>query len=289
VLAALREVHDGRWERNLGTDGGRTLTWTGRIVVVGATTTAWDRAQDVIASMGDRFVILRVDSRIGREAAYQNAIRNTGREVEMREALSTAVAAVLGRVNPRLPYELTPGDMTRIGRAADVVTRCRTGVDFDYRGNVVDAHAPEMPTRFAKQLVQVMRGAIAVGLKRSPALRLAIRCARDSMPPLRLAILDDVAKHPHSETQEIRRRLNKPRNTIDRQLQALYMLGVLSCAEVPDGNRGSKWFYDVAEGIEPAAINVPDLSPPIPGTQKSKKAEGAVATDMSGMSALGLA
>src|SRR5262249_8081344 len=42
VLAALREVYDGRWERNVGTDGGQTLTWTGRITVVGAVTTAWD-------------------------------------------------------------------------------------------------------------------------------------------------------------------------------------------------------------------------------------------------------
>ena len=66
VLAALREVHDGRWERNVGTDGGRTLTWKGRIVVVGAVTTAWDRAHDVIASMGDRFVVLRMDSTDGR-------------------------------------------------------------------------------------------------------------------------------------------------------------------------------------------------------------------------------
>ena len=34
VLAALREIHDGRWERNVGTDGGQTMTWTGRIVIV---------------------------------------------------------------------------------------------------------------------------------------------------------------------------------------------------------------------------------------------------------------
>jgi len=27
VLAALREVYDGRWTRNVGTDGGKTLTW----------------------------------------------------------------------------------------------------------------------------------------------------------------------------------------------------------------------------------------------------------------------
>ncbi len=44
VLAALREIYDGFWERNVGTDGGRTLSWRGRITIVGAVTTAWDAA-----------------------------------------------------------------------------------------------------------------------------------------------------------------------------------------------------------------------------------------------------
>ena len=62
VLAALREIYDGRWYRNVGTDGGRTLDWKGRIVVIGAVTTAWDTAHAVIATMGDRFVLVRIDS-----------------------------------------------------------------------------------------------------------------------------------------------------------------------------------------------------------------------------------
>jgi hypothetical protein len=36
VLGALREIHDGHWVRNVGSDGGLTLTWKGRIVVIGA-------------------------------------------------------------------------------------------------------------------------------------------------------------------------------------------------------------------------------------------------------------
>src|SRR5262249_12884356 len=60
VLAALREVYDGRYERNVGSDGGQTLTWTGRIAVVGAVTTAWDAAHAVVSVMGDRFVLLRI-------------------------------------------------------------------------------------------------------------------------------------------------------------------------------------------------------------------------------------
>ena len=59
VLAALREVHDGHWVRNVGIDGGQTLEWRGRIAVIGACTTAWDQAHAVISTMGDRFVLVR--------------------------------------------------------------------------------------------------------------------------------------------------------------------------------------------------------------------------------------
>ena len=62
VLAALREIYDGRWYREVGTDGGHTLEWNGRLVVVGAVTTAWDTHHAVIATMGDRFVLVRIDS-----------------------------------------------------------------------------------------------------------------------------------------------------------------------------------------------------------------------------------
>ena len=80
VLGALREVHDGSWVRKVGTDGGRSLPWAGRIAVIGAVTTAWDQAHAVIASMGDRFVLVRVDSTNGRVAAGRKAIGNTGVE-----------------------------------------------------------------------------------------------------------------------------------------------------------------------------------------------------------------
>ncbi|MCC7244018.1 MAG: ArsR family transcriptional regulator [Acidobacteria bacterium] len=266
VLAALREVHDGHWTRHVGTDGGRTLSWQGRIAIVGAVTTAWDRAHDVIASMGDRFVILRMDSSQGRILAGRQAIANTGHEEQMRADLSGAAAAVLAAVQPSQAITLTAAETERLLQAADVVTLARTGVDYDYRGDVIDAHAPEAPTRFAKQLAQMLRGAVAIGLDRPAALRLALRCARDSMPPLRLAILDDVAANPGTLTKDVRRRLAKPRATVDRQLQSLHMLGVLACDEEEGTHRGhdvTLWRYRLAEGIDTDALNpdsVPDLS-----------------------------
>jgi hypothetical protein len=284
VLAALREVHDGRWERNIGTNGGVTLLWEGRIAIVGAVTTAWDRAHDVVAAMGDRFVVLRMDSNAGRQSAGYRAIANTGREIEMRAELADVVGRVVRQVVPRKHDQpVTADELERILAAADLVTIVRTAVDYDYRGDVIDAHAPEMPTRFAKQLSQVIRGAVAVGLTRPEALRLAIRCARDSMPPLRLAILEDVAAHPHTRTQDVRFRLDRPRNTVDRQLQALHMLGALGCDEVELGQgqgQRSVWHYTVAEHINPGAVRVPDLLPPLNG--RTEKRERVAVTHKSG-------
>jgi hypothetical protein len=284
VLAALREIHDGRWDRNVGTDGGRTLTWHGRIAVVGAVTTAWDRAHDVIASMGDRFVVLRMDSTVGRIGAGRQAVGNTGREDTMRAELSAVTAKLLARVSRTTAIAVTDAERERILAAADVVTLARTGVDYDYRGDVIDAHAPEMPTRFAKQLAQVLRGAVALGMDRRAALRLALRCARDSMPPLRLAILDDVAAHPGSCTKDVRQRIGKPRATVDRQLQALHMLEVLSCEETETRHAGrpaTLWRYQLAAGINPDVLDpdsVPDLSvAKAKGTERERPA-----TDISG-------
>ena len=49
-------------------------------------------------------------------------------------------------------------------KLANVVTWARTGVERDYKGAVVEAHAPEMLTRFGKQLGQVVRGAVSLGM-----------------------------------------------------------------------------------------------------------------------------
>lgn len=289
VLAALREVYDGSWYREVGTDGGQSIPWTGRIAVIGAVTTAWDTAHAVVSSMGDRFVLVRLDSTTGRQPAGRQAIGNTGEEITMRAELAAAAAGVIAGME-LTPVPLNEAETDVLLAAADLVTLARTGVEYDYQGNVVDAHSPEMPTRFAKQLAQIVRGAVAVGMDRPDALRLAIRCARDSMPPMRLAIIDYLAACPHSSTAEVRKGIDKPRNTVDRQLQALHMLGVLECDEqeyAANGGR-SKWFYSLAPDIEPTALDpksVPDLSvnTPSPSRREGDQADGPVPpSDISG-------
>jgi hypothetical protein len=253
VLAALREVYDGKWERNVGTDGGRTLTWEGRIVMVGAVTTAYDSAHAVIASMGDRFALVRVDSGAGssRLAAGRQALSNVNLEVQMRTELVGAVTALMAELAPERA-ELTDEDMDVLLQVADLVTLARTAVERDYRGDVIDSHAPEMPTRFAKMLGQIVRGGLAIGMERDHALAVAVRVAGDSMPPLRLLVLQDIGENPGSRTTDVRKRLQRPHNTVDRELQALHVLGLL----VQDEASGSGWLYSLASVVEPSTLKL---------------------------------
>ena len=80
------------------------------------------------------------------------------------------------------------------------------------------------------------------------------------MPPLRLAILEDIGKHPDSRIIDVRRRLQRPRATADRALQALHVLGLLTCREEEDQRRPP-----VRPSLQPYSnrqtqLSVPDLS-----------------------------
>lgn len=256
ILGALREIYDGSWTREVGTEGGKTLSWQGRLTVIGGVTAAWDTHHGVVAAMGDRFVLIRpnADSRL---SAGRQAMRNTGSEEVMRAELGTAMAGLLAGVDPGRAITLTESENEQLLAAADIVTRARSHVEVDYKGEPIEAGLPEFPTRFAKQLGQVVRGAVAVGLDRSAAMQLAMRCARDSMPPLRLRLLLDVADNPDAATHEVRRRLDMPRTTVDRGLRSLHLLGLLRVDEVEEIYRGrevSRYIYTLAPDVDMQAL-----------------------------------
>jgi len=282
VFGAFREIFDGMWSRNIGSDGGKTLIWRGRLVMVGAVTSAWDNHHAAIATMGDRFILCRTDSKNGhnRLAAGRQAMRNIGSEVEMKKELTEAVTRVCAAAS-RDNIPLTDEELEAILAASNLVTLARTNVEVDYQGNPISADAPEAPTRMAKQLAQVVRGGVAIGMPRDEALALAIRCARDSIPPTRRKIINDLAAFQmvgaeHEEEDQngdpvnfgefstvsaVQKRTGLTRRTADRALQSLLLLEVLEQDSREVTYRKeivSRWAYRIAEGIDPAAIGLPE-------------------------------
>lgn len=113
----------------------------------------------------------------------------------MRAELGDAVKQVLTGLPTGNPPTVDGDDLEALLAVADIVTRARTAVERDQRGDPIDSHALEMPTRFAKQLAQIVRGSLLLGASRERALALAMRAAADTMPRMRFACLMDVTKH----------------------------------------------------------------------------------------------
>jgi hypothetical protein len=224
VLSALREIYDGYWYRNLGADGGRKLEWSGRIVVLGGVTTAWDAAHSVIAKMGDRFVLVRTGE--GGVESGQQALANLGSEEDMRSELSDVVGRLLGSLHPELVRPVPRIAQNKLLGVADVVTLLRTAVMYDPQGNPADKHAREEPTRFVKQLMQIVRGGLALGIELEDSLALAFRCGRDSIPPRRYLVLREIVNGKET-IREIERSTGLPYPSVRRILTELWMLDIL--------------------------------------------------------------
>ncbi|QYF88491.1 hypothetical protein [Arthrobacter sp. PAMC25284] len=255
VLAALREIYDGSWTRLVGTDGGKNLNWAGRVTLVGATTTTYDRHHAVIASMGDRFALIRMDSRVHRKLKGLQALKNTGHEKQMREELGQAVAGVIAGMN-KSPGPLNDDELGVLFEAANYVTQARTPAERDFKGDPIEANDPESPTRFVKMLQQVVLGGIAIGMDRRNALLLGLRVAHDSIPPVRRQVLEAVQAKRFSSTVDVVEATQIPRSTIDRMLQELALQGLLRKSQGSryDGADGGRWQYTLAEGIDPDVV-----------------------------------
>ena len=142
LLAALREVYDGEWTRHVGTDGGRTLHWSGKVGLVAGCTPVIDTHHGVMAALGERFAMYRLAVEDD-DAQARASLDHHGHEDEMRGELRAAVGDLLdglaGRARPRSPpttgtgSSRSPGLWSGAGRLSSVTasagrsTWCQVG------------------------------------------------------------------------------------------------------------------------------------------------------------------
>lgn len=177
ILAALREVYDGHWAREIGGEGGAVLEWRGKLGLVMCSTTAYDRAHEVISQMGDRFLLIRLDDDQP-EQGMLAALEGAGQEGEARDALAAAVAGLLGHPPEHPPLAATGDDRRRMAKLANFVTLARSPVARDYRGEIELVMDREAPYRFGKQLYALWRACGLLGMDRDQAWEVANRVAR---------------------------------------------------------------------------------------------------------------
>jgi hypothetical protein len=189
VLAALREIHDGHWTRHMGTDGGRKLSWSGKCALIGGCTPAIDLHHQVMAMMGERFVLVRIPSTDGEKQA-DSAMEHIGRERKMREELRSAVCALFKSIGTRVAFEFDEAARKRMAALASFVAHARSAVERDrYHRDIELIPGTEMPGRLAVTLRRLFHGLEVIGVSREECWKLVARVGLDCIPDVRRKVL----------------------------------------------------------------------------------------------------
>jgi len=234
VLAAMREIYDGSWTRHVGTDGGRTLHWAGKVGLIAGCTPTIDRHHAVMGSMGERFVLFRMPEVDSAEQA-RRALAHAGRERAMRAELSGAVERLFagGLTEPR---QLDEAERDRLVALSTLAVRCRSAIERDgYTREIELIPEPEAPTRLIVVLERLLAGLDAIGADREQAWSVIVKAAVDSVPALRWAIIQQLADAGPTETSRIAEALGYPTPTARRALEELTAHGVAQRFKQGDG------------------------------------------------------
>ena len=228
VLAALREIYDGAWTRHVGTDGGRTLSWGGKVGFIGGCTPTIDRHHAVMGAMGERFTLYRLPE-ADPDTLAREALRHAGREQQMRAELADAARGAV--VDLATPRERSDAETTALIALATFVVKARSAVERDgYTRDIELVPGAEAPTRLVIVLDRLLAGLDAIGCERDDAVTIVTKAALDSIPALRLAALK--ALNPDGgaiDTNAVAETVRHPATTTRRALEDLTAHGLVEC------------------------------------------------------------
>jgi hypothetical protein len=229
VLAALRKIFDGSWVRHVGVDGGRTLSWQGKVAVLAACTPTIDTHHAVMASMGERFLLYRLPKPSGQDLV-KRALTHTGQETAMRQELAQAVAGLFAAVQlPTDPSQRSADDEARLIALASLAARCRSAVERNsYTREIELIPDPEVPARLALTLLRLLVGMRSLGVPEQEQWAVLIKVAKDCIPALRLRIVELLGAFQHPmKTSQIAVHVRYPSQTVRRALEDLTAHGIV--------------------------------------------------------------
>ena len=242
TLGAIGMIHDQHYQREVGVDGGKTLSFYGRLGFLGACTDVIDHPDHQMASaeMGERCIYYRYPESSGFHEINQSLDSPDGTEKsrQIRDLFHVFGEEFGGVVwdwcEPPRPLE--PPERKVIAALAQFCARGRSGVQRDRwaKNEIAGLSRAALGPRIANTFAQLMRGMEYVGCTREEIYRTLAQCAMDSMPATRSISIKSLRERPHT-AGEIAARLKISANATKRTLEDLRMHG-LTATEQADGN-----------------------------------------------------
>lgn len=207
----------------------------------GGVTGEIDRHHEVSASLGERWIYYRMNEDDG--AAFERsrrALMNASKQ-GWRAELKSAVEAffmgeslAFGALEKR--RDVTDSEMYRVIRMAKVGAKCRSAVIRDpYTKEIIAAKETETETRIATVLGQLLVGMERVGVKAADRWRILGKVTLDSMPRLRLMVLEELRTEETVTPARLVEVMGCSRTTVDRTIEDLAVHGIVQ--KVKDENK----------------------------------------------------
>ena len=252
AMAALREVYDGSWDRPVGTDGGRVLSWAGKCGLVGGVTPSFDRYSVIVNTLGDRFLLLRLPD-VDAEKQATSALRRRDHDAQMRAELAAAMTGLIHGANRDvLGRQLHDREESALIRLATYTARARTAVERDgYSGELLVIPQAEGPARLVLGLRHLYGGLEAIGADETTRWAVLARVTRDCVPSIRTKLIVELLKRAQPErTATIAAAVGMVTKTASRELDDLVLIGLATrtknreSANAPDMWSASEWLRE---------------------------------------------
>jgi len=201
ISSVHRDIYDGQWSREFGSNGGRVLTWNGKCGSIGAVTPAVDR-HSMYGEMGERWLYYRLPP--PDLIAQANAMGQIHSEdpADRSAKLSAAVMHVFnesGIMKGMEPRGLNAYERQRMSRTVRAACLLRGTVARDHHHrDVIDLPQVEGSGRMFSALASIFFALEKLGLRNVWCWKIVRKIAFDGAPGLRIEFIKALLRLQHT-------------------------------------------------------------------------------------------
>lgn len=192
TLGAMQQIYDGSYEREVGTEGAKKLSWVGRVGFITGCTDIIDRHQETISANGPRFIYWRYPASDGEGEMHKRMQIADPREMQiaMRVMMAQFIEELRIDWDSHLPRPLEYHEIERIGAISQLTVKARSEVTRDaYLKDIIAVGAAEYPTRIASILSQLYLAMDFIGVESTDRWKAICKIGLDCMPNNRQIVL----------------------------------------------------------------------------------------------------